>query len=314
MFDNQVLSNPKLRLDPRHDGRHDLGDGPMARESIPYLLNLPEHGIALFTYTWVNRASEAGAVLAIFGPGVGAQPIVDGLPDRPVPASMGFDAWQIGNFKLQQDLKFDQARIQWSTNKAALDLNFEASHPPYSYGHDERGCMAYVAADRIEQSGRATGTLKLGDRVIEFDTTGHRDHSWGTRDWHVFQHYKWVQAQAGKDVSVHFWIVEALGRTELRGYVYKGGRLSQVRHVDFGWTWSGKLDVDTFEARITDDDSRVTTMSVKIVSRFQLYPDPACCLNENAGSAVIDGQPGVGWVEMFWPEGYRNHIGAVGPY
>jgi len=314
MFDNSVLANPKLALDPAHDGRHVLRDEPKARESVPYLLNLPDEGIALFTYTWVNRASEAGAVLAVFGPGAGPQPIVDHLADRPVPAGMNLSDWQIGNFKLQQDLKFDRAHVQWTADKASLDYHFEASHPPYSYGRDDRGCMAYVADDRIEQSGRAVGTLTLGDRVIRFDTTGHRDHSWGTRDWHVFQHYKWVHAQAGRDVSVHFWIVEAMGRTELRGYVYKAGRMALVTDVDFHFDYVGKLDVTGFEATITDEDRRVTHMSAKIVSRFQLYPDPACCLNENAGSAMIDGKRGVAWVEMFWPDAYRNHIGDVGPY
>lgn len=314
MFNNQVLADQRLILDPVHDGRHVLRKEPKARESVPYLLNLPEEGLALFTYTWVNQASEAGAVLAIFGPSIGAQPIVEAVPDRPVPADMNMSDWRVGGLALSQDLKFDQARVRWKSDKVDLDLNFEAMHPPYAYGSDERGCMGYVADDRIEQSGRAVGTLKIGDRVIKFDTTGHRDHSWGTRDWHVFQHYKWVQAQAGKDLSVHFWIVEAMGRTELRGYVFKANRMALVTAVDFNFDYTGKLDPTRWSATVTDADGRVTTIKTEVVSRFQLYPDPACCLNENAGSAVIDGQPGVAWVEMFWPDAYRNHLGAVGPY
>jgi hypothetical protein len=314
MIDNNVLADSRLILDPVHDGRHVLRKEPKARESVPYLLNLPDEGIALFTYTWVNQASEAGAVLAIFGPGVGAQPIVDALPDRPVPATMNLSDWQIGGLRLSQDLRFDTARIGWKTDKVELDMQFEAMHPPYAYGSDERGCMAYVADDRIEQSGRATGTLKLGDRVIKFDTTGHRDHSWGTRDWKVFQHYKWVHAQAGKDVSVHFWIVEAMGRTELRGYVFKAGRMALVTDVKFQFDYTGAMETQRFEATVTDADQRITTMTVQIVSRFLMYPEPNACLFENAGSAVIDGQPGVGWIEMFWPEAYRQHLGEVGPY
>jgi hypothetical protein len=313
MIDNRVLADASLVLDPVHDGRHLLRQEAKARESVPYLLNLPEQGIALFTYTWVNAASEAGAVMAIFGPGVGDKPIVDALPDRPVPADMGFDNWRIGGFTMQQDGRFDHASLNWQTEQVKLDLQFEAFHPPYAYGSDARGCMPYVADDRIEQSGRSRGTLQLGDRVITFDTTGHRDHSWGTRDWAVFQHYRWVHAQAGKDVSVHFWQVEALGRTELRGYVYKAGRMALVTAVDFRCDYEGALNPTRFDATITDADGRTTTLNARIVSRFQMHPDPAYCLNENAGFGEIDGQPGVAWVEIFFPEAYRQHIADVGP-
>jgi hypothetical protein len=314
MFDNKVLADPRLLLDPVHDGRHALRSEPKARESVPYLLNLPQEGIALFTYTWVNAASEAGAVLAVFGPGVGPQPIVDALPDRPVPADMNLSDWKVGSLHVAQDLKFDRSSVRWKSDKVELDMAYEAIHPPYAYGSDERGCMAYMADDRIEQSGRAKGSLRLGDRVVSFDTTGHRDHSWGTRDWHAAQHWKWVQAQAGPDVALHFWLVEVAGRTELRGYVFKGGRMAVVTDVNFQFSYAGKLDVDRYQATITDADGRVTAMSVEVFARFAMFPDPACCLNEQAGSAVIDGKPGVSWIEMMWPASYREHIGEVGPY
>jgi hypothetical protein len=216
MFDNKVLSDPRLILDLSHDERHLLRKVPNARESVPYLLSLPEEGIGLFTYTWVNEAGEAGAVIAVFGPGVGATPYVEKLADRPVPASMNFDNWKIEGLHMKQDLQFNKAHVQWKSEKIELDLNFEAMHPPYAYGSDPRGCMSYIADDRIEQSGSATGTLRIGERIIKFNTTAHRDHSWGTRDWHAAQNWKWVQAQAGTDVAVHFWIMEALGKTELR--------------------------------------------------------------------------------------------------
>ncbi|MFT3792287.1 MAG: hypothetical protein QM741_14720 [Rudaea sp.] len=314
MFDNKVLADPSLALDIVHDGRHALRDTPKARESVPYLFNLPEQGIAGFTYTWVSRASEAGAILALFGPAIGPTPIVDVLKDRPVPADMGFDDWRLEGLSMKQDLKFDRAEIAWKTATVDLHMSFEAFHPPYAYGSHARGCMPYIADDRIEQSGRLTGTLKLGGKVFSLDGTGHRDHSWGTRDWGVLQHYKWVQAQAGTDIAVHFWQVFAMGGIELRGYVYKGGRMAQVTHVDFDFDFEGKLDVKTFKATITDTDGRVTQLSAKIVSRYQLYPDPAYCLNESAGYAVIDDKQGVAWAEMFWPDAYRNYIGAAGPF
>src|SRR3546814_18695660 len=90
---------------------------------------------------------------------------------------MGFDDWQIEGFEMQQDLQFGAAHVRWETPEATLDFEFNAFHPPYAYASDPRGCPAYCATDRIEQAGRIRGTLRLGERVIEFDATGHRDHS-----------------------------------------------------------------------------------------------------------------------------------------
>ena len=84
MFDNAVLAEPAMAIDPVHDGRHALPDKAHARESIPYIVVLPEHGIAFFTYTWVNGNSEAGAALAVFGPGVGGPHIQQRLADRQI--------------------------------------------------------------------------------------------------------------------------------------------------------------------------------------------------------------------------------------
>ena len=66
MFQSNQLANLNLSIDAIHDGRHDLGTKPLARESIPYIVVLPDEGIAFFTYTWVTKDSVAGAAMAIF--------------------------------------------------------------------------------------------------------------------------------------------------------------------------------------------------------------------------------------------------------
>ena len=169
MFDNAVLAEPEMAVDPIHDGRHVLPNVAHGRESIPYIVVLPEHQIAFFTYTWVSAAGEAGAAFAVFGPGVGDAPIQQRLADRPVPADMGFDNWQIEGFSMKQDLKMDKAHLRWETPEAMVEFDFEAYHPAYAYGSDPRGCPAYCATDRIEQAGRVKGTLRIGDREIDFD-------------------------------------------------------------------------------------------------------------------------------------------------
>jgi hypothetical protein len=315
MFENAKLSRPTLSVDPVHDGRHKLrADRPLDRESIPIIVNLPEHGIAFFTYTWVNNASEAGAAIAIFGPGVGEAPIQVRLADRKVPADMDFSNWKIDDFTMKQDLKFGHAEVSWKGEGAAIDFTFDGFHPPYAYSANAEGCPAYCADDRIEQSGRVQGTLTIGDKVIEFDATGHRDHSWGTRDWTAFQNYRWFQGQAGTDCSVHFWHLHALGSTKLYGYVFKDGLMAEVTDIDFTWQHDEQFNQTRLDAVVTDEAGRRTTVEVDFFGHYPLIPHPDLVLMEGAGRALIDGREGAGWMEVAWPTSYRDHIRSVPLY
>lgn len=314
VFNNSVLAEPGMAIDTVHDERHALPDSPFSRESIPYIVVLPEHGIAFFTYTWVTGDSVAGAALAVFGPGVGDAPIQQRLADRPVPADMGFDDWRIDSFRMAQDLKFDHAQIFWETPEATVDFSFEAFHPPYSYGADPRGCPTYCANDRIEQSGRARGTLRLGDRVIEFDATGHRDHSWGTRDWVPFQQYEWFVGQVGSDIAVHFWHFHALGKEHRRGYVFKDGLMSRVETIDVDVDYDDQYRQTGYRAELVDAAGRTTRIEAEVFDTYLLAPDPSISLIESGARAVIDGKAGVGWMECAWPTDYLAHIRANGPY
>lgn len=314
MFDNSVLAEPEMAIDPVHDGRHVLPNVALGRESIPYIVVLPEHQIAFFTYTWVSAAGQAGAALAVFGPGVGDTPIQQRLADRPVPSDMGFDNWQIEGFRMKQDLQFDKAHLHWETPEATLDFSFEAFHPPYSYGADPRGCPAYCATDRIEQAGRVKGTLRLGDKEIVFEGTGHRDHSWGTRDWIPFQQYEWFVGQAGADTSVHFWRFNALGKEHMRGYVFKDGLMSRVESVKVDVAYDAQYWQTAYAADVTDAAGRTTRIETEVFGTYCLVPHPEISLNESGGLARIDGKTGVGWMECAWPTSYLAHIRANGPY
>jgi hypothetical protein len=314
MFDNRQLYDQSLKIDAVHDGRHDLGSKPLARESIPYIIVLPEEQISLFTYTWVTKDSVAGAAVAAFGPGIGAQPIQQRLADRPVPANMNFDHWVIEGFTMEHDLKFDKAHVRWENAAAVIDFEFEATHPPYAYGSHPRGCPSYAASNRIEQAGRARGSIKLPDRIIRFDATTHRDHSWGTRDWLAMQHYEWFVGQIGDELAVHFWNLQALGQNEIRGYVYKNGLMAPVTDVEVGVEFDADYWQQRYSARVTDAAGRTTLVNGTVFSRYTLVPDPVMQLRESGAKATFDGKPGVAWMEVGWPTDYLEHIRKNGPY
>jgi hypothetical protein len=311
MIDRSVLANPSLWLEPEHDGRHALRDAPLTRESIPYILSLPEAGIGAFFYTWVDRLNVAGFACAIFGPGVENGPIVARIDGVTVPADQNFDNWSIAGFNLKQDLKLDKATLSWKGERAAVELAFEATHPAYAYGSDPRGCWSFMADNRLEQSGTARGSITIDGRVIPVDTTCHRDHSWGTRDWEYAQHWKWLVTQSGKDAAVHVFQMYQRGRIDLRGYVFKDGRMSEVVGFDCDFELDETLRQKSLAATVTDAIGRKTTIDAKAVAVQLLPPEPSTCLYEAPLSLTIDGKPGVGWVEFMWPAAYVEHAKAI---
>jgi hypothetical protein len=79
------MNRPVPVLDRVNDGRHQLGTGALARESMSDVRSLPEHGIGAFIDTWVNNERKAGATFVMFGPAFGGQPsteMVDGVQMR----------------------------------------------------------------------------------------------------------------------------------------------------------------------------------------------------------------------------------------
>ena len=314
MFHDVRLAREGLRVSNEHDDRHDLPNSPHARESIPTLINDPDAGIAGFTYTWVNGASEAGALLALFGPAIGDQPIQLRLPDRPVPRDMRFDDWRIDGFTMRNDLGFGSSSVSWESPEASLDIAFSAYHPPYAYSANRDGCPSYTATDRIEQSGTVKGHVTVAGKRIEIDGLGHRDHSWGRRDWGAFQHYNWFEGQTADGVSVHFWRFIGLGRVNLRGYVMKNGLQAEITDLDLDMSYSDDLWQRTMTAVIIDEAGRRTEVTAEFYAHYPLIPSPLLTLREGAARASFDGRPGVGWMEVAWPPAYLDHVKANGPY
>lgn len=308
------LFRADMTIDAVHDGRHVLPDLPLMRESIPYCVVIPEEEIALFTYTWVDREGMAGAAMGVWGRGLGSDPISVRLPDRKVPDNMGFDDWRIDDFRMAQDLKFGRAEVSWSSPEAQIDFTFEAFHPPYAYSSHRDGCPSYAANDRIEQSGRVTGTLIVNGRTIEFTTSGHRDHSWGRRDWDALHYYRWLQAQSTDQYSVHFWEFYALGKRQVRGYVYKHGLMAEITDLSVDWQGDSSLNQKSFQCDIVDEAGRTTRVEAQVFGVFPLPASASFVLNEGAAHISIDGNAGSGWMEMGWPTAYLEHIGSTGAY
>jgi len=301
------LELPERAIDPIHDSRHVLRADALARESLVFMLQIPERDVACFVYTWVNGLGKAGSAFVVYGPRVG-DPIASKCDGIDVPASVGFDNWHVGDITVQHGSPFETVSVRVNTDRAALEYNFEAVHPPYAYNGHKEGCPGWVADARIEQSGKVSGVLTIDGERIPFDTMGHRDHSWGTRDWFFSQNWKWLEAQSGPDRVVHFWEVQALGRTVLRGYVLRDGQMAEVEQVQVQFEHDEQLRHTALRADVVDELGRTTRVEGKTFALYPFVVSPDIVLNEGSMAVTIDGHPGVGHVEMAWPTEYLKHV------
>jgi hypothetical protein len=299
MFSHQTSDIAVLA--PEHDNRHSLDQSEFARESLAFIIQVPEAGIGGFLYTWVNGAGRAGAALCLFGEALGPEPIFDIADDIPVSAEMDFFNWQVGGLTLQLQAPLQTALVTYQTDAVEVKYQFIANHQAYAYSTHSNGCPQWMADDRFEQQGTIQGFIKSGDKHIPFDGLSLRDHSWGTRDWAVNQHWKWVHVQAGHDLGVHFWKLFALGREHLCGYVNRDGHLAQVVSVCESFSCTEGLRPKSVSAEVTDSAGRVTSLSAETYGTFPFKVHELITLFECPMTATIEGKPGNGWMEMMWP-------------
>ena len=285
-----------------HDDRHRLRTEAHCREAAAFMFALPEEGLAGFLYPWVNNKSMAGSAVCLFGPSI-AEPIQERFDEVAVPDSMTFKDWNVRRLTMKLGDPHRSVELCFRGERVQIDCRYEALHPPYAFSSHKDGCPSYYADDRTEQHGRLTGTLVVDGRTITLDTFMQRDHSWGTRIWGLNQHYKWFHATTAQS-AVHFFEMQSFGRTLLRGYVFKHGRMAEIRSVTYEFAYDDNMHHEAIDVVATDSAGRETRIDCKVFAKFQYDADPMIVLNEGATTLSIDGIEGTGWCEFCWNKGY----------
>ncbi len=304
----QIQVEKRLCADPKDDARHVLRQHPVAKESIPYMIVLPEEQLTAFVYTWVTPDSKAGAACCVYGPGIGDETIFEKLDGIEVSRDMDFTDWKVGGVHVRQGEALKVSDMTYVGQRVAVDLHFEGFHPPYNYAGHPEGCPSFVADNRFEQSGTIRGTITIDGRRIAFDTTGHRDHSWGAREWGAIQHWKWMQGQAGPNFSVHFFDILVAGKNYIRGYIYKDGKMTEVTSVDFDYEHDVNLAPITMTAVLRDKEGRTVNMRGTKISSYPFLIGPQTINIQSGMKYEFDGVPGVGWLELSWPKSYVEYM------
>ncbi|MCW3041482.1 MAG: hypothetical protein JWM31_3387 [Solirubrobacterales bacterium] len=304
------MSTTTTTLTPADELRHRVPDGAKGRDSYFWNVILPEEELGLQVYVWIDGKGVAGRQVAVWGPG--AQPLAfEAVYDIPLGADADVDDVDVAGLRIRQPEALQSAQLSFRSAAVNLEYAFEAVHPAFNYGLNEHGSPQWMAIERYEQLGRVTGHVEVAGRTIELDRLGHRDHSWGRRNWRAPQHWKWVVAStpSGRALNLFSWIVQ--GEVGTNGYVLRDGNPVPIT----GARTHARYDADgtqrSLEATITTADGERTELVMERYGVVEIPVGGGTVLWEAACRVQIDGEDGAGQFEAQWARDYVDRLVAA---
>lgn len=291
--------------------RHKLA--PEGRESLAHIFLIPDRGIAGFIYPAMLGTGEAKAIACFVGPDFPDQ-VVE-TAEGQISDDMDFDDWRLGPLHMEVAEPFKRVNLEWGGERIKLKAAFEGTHPPYPFSTHPKGNPPFFGDNRTEQHGRVKADIEIDDLKFRHEGYLIRDHSWGPRVWGLNQHYKWVHATTG-DSSMHFFEMQAFGRTEVRGFLFKDGVMRHIADLDYEFVFDDEMLQRTFQVTVTDTDGRKSFIDYKMFEFLRSSHDPKTCINTGCATLEFDGTPGVGVCEFNWNKDYfdfaKTYVGKFG--
>ena len=303
---------PSPEYQDQDDLRHRPLPGGKMRDSLFWEMIMPDEKLGFQAYLYLAGTGQAGFNFVVWGED--KEPYVLDLGHGEVADSMDFDNFSLSGLSLTQPDLRKTAVLKYESDNLKLEYNFTAIHDAFSYRQNPTGLPEWFALNRFEQTGRVTGFLEFGDRRIEWDRIGHRDHSWGTRKWGVPHHWKWLIAYTPDGLHiVNAWIYIAKGEMGVAGYVVKDGEVLPIDTIKHHASYDDDMGQRQVEAAITDTRGGVTHLQME---RFGLVRLPTndkmdTMIMEAACTATIDGHAAAGQFETHWPKSYVNYLASL---
>lgn len=146
------------------------------------------------------------------------------------------DMMDIDNARKLPELKAETLLTQ----RVEVDLEFEGIAPCFDFKDSNPRALAEmlvdagtrlrdlhkvskVSSEHYEQAGRIGGSIKIGNREISFQGSGHRDHSWGPRDWAAPRLWTWLTCQFGDELAFNLSRVAIASVDIYNGFIARDG-------------------------------------------------------------------------------------------
>lgn len=294
---------------PKDDLRHWPEPGGRMRDSLFWEMIMPDERLGLQIYLYLTDRGRVGYNVAVWGPD--AEPLALDLGGGTVGDDMDLDDFTFEGLHVKQPELRRTAEVSYTSETVRLQYSFAAIHDAFSYHANPGGLPSWFAANRLEQSGRVSGYLEVAGRRVDWDRRmGHRDHSWGTRDWGLPHHWKWVVAYTESGRAVNGWIWIARGEWGFAGCVVRDGQTVAVSHIEHHATYDDDMTQRRLDAVLVDVGGGRTHVVLDRYGLIKLPPNVKAGTEiwESACDAMIDGEPGAGQWETHWPTAYLEHL------
>lgn len=306
---------PDPGFGPQDDLRHwPAAPGGRMRDSLFWEMIMPDERLGLQIYLYLTDRGKSGFNVSVWGPDT--EPVALELGGDTVADEMDLDDFALSGLTVRQPELRRTAEVGYRSDNVRLEYRFEAIHEAFSYRSNPNGLPSWFAANRLEQTGRVSGFLEIGPegggvRRIDWDRRmGHRDHSWGTRDWGVPHHWKWFVAYTDSGRAVNGWIWIARGEWGFAGCVVRDGITIPVAHIEHTATYHDDMSQRRLEATLVDTTGGRTDV---VFDRYGLIKLPtndrmATEIWESACDATIDGEAAAGQWETHWSAPYLRYL------
>lgn len=148
--------------------------------------------------------------------------LADLRSDLPLP-SENWDDICVGGLHYRTVRTMHGYAISYRGPELEFNVLWEAETPIFDYRECAEPLPPSLAAEHYEQSGTIRGSFHLDGRTLQLNGTGHRDHSWGVRQWEGFR--SWIAFMTHFDERCYLHVERFDERTtgiSTHGFLYDG--------------------------------------------------------------------------------------------
>ncbi|MFW9831845.1 MAG: hypothetical protein ACFFD8_08720 [Candidatus Thorarchaeota archaeon] len=113
-----------------------------------------------------------------------------------LPSSGKLDGLNDGKLRFEMIEPLEQWKIHFDDGKRFVNLVFSGRFDPFAYNPKQAYQKDVLEQEHYEQGCFVEGVIRLIDGTeYTIDCYGHRDHSWGLRDYSAIDEWNWLAAQ-----------------------------------------------------------------------------------------------------------------------
>lgn len=175
------------------------------------------------------------------------------------------------------NLRFDGKLLDF-TSKKTVDVSFNFDFESLNNIFDYRDCVSgfkekisqSVASEHLEQFGKATGDLNIGEKKYIISGLGERDHSWGIRDWNAPKMWIWLTCQFSENIALNVTkLVVSEGEVDA-GFVHIEGENLPIMKAKINTDYNQDGSPNSFNMELTDKKGDLHKVSAKIIKNVKL--------------------------------------------